>query len=60
VFLSEEMRRKRSGDSSTSGNTLTVESQWRQKNIGKGNHGNSNDRGCSKSKNKLECWHCGK
>ncbi|KAH9315582.1 hypothetical protein KI387_024209, partial [Taxus chinensis] len=37
-----------------------MESRGRQKNRGKGNCGKSNDRGRSKSKSKLEFWHCGK
>ncbi|KAH9303865.1 hypothetical protein KI387_008269, partial [Taxus chinensis] len=57
---SEEMRRKSIGDSSTFGNALTVERRGRKNNIGKGNHRKSNDRGSSKFKSKLECWHCGK
>ncbi|KAH9312321.1 hypothetical protein KI387_027356, partial [Taxus chinensis] len=35
-------------------------SRGRKKNGGKGNHGKSNDCERSKSKSKLECWHCGK
>ncbi|KAH9297781.1 hypothetical protein KI387_029463, partial [Taxus chinensis] len=42
VILSEEMRRKSSGESFTSGNALTVESRGRQKN--RGSHGKSKDR----------------
>ncbi|KAH9330918.1 hypothetical protein KI387_003026, partial [Taxus chinensis] len=51
VILSEEMRRKKSGESSTSGNALTVETRGRQKN--RGNRGKSKDRARSKSKNKI-------
>ncbi|KAH9299887.1 hypothetical protein KI387_044110 [Taxus chinensis] len=57
VILSEEMWRKRSGESSTSGNALTVETRGRQKN--RGNRGKSKDRERSKSKNKIVCWNCG-
>ena len=58
VILSEEMRRKISGESSTSGNALTVETRGRQKN--RGNRGKSKDRARSKSKNKIVCRNCGK
>jgi len=59
VILSEEMRRKSTGE--TSGNALTVENRGRQKERGKssGNRGKSkHDR--SKSKGRIECWNCGK
>ena len=60
VILSEEMRRKRTNE--TSGNVLTVESKGRQKERGKipGNCGKSG-KGKSKSRfGKIECWNCGK
>ena len=60
VILSEEMRRKRTGE--TSGNALTMESKGRQKERGRslGNHKKSR-KGRSKSIfGKIECWNCGK
>jgi len=60
VILSEEMRRKSTGE--TSGNALTMESRRRQKERGKsqGNRGKSKT-GRSKSRlEKIECWNCGK
>jgi hypothetical protein len=60
VILSEEMRRKSTGE--TSGNALNMENKGRQKDRGKGsgNCGNSR-KGKSKSRlGKIECWNCGK
>jgi len=60
VILSEEMRRKNTGE--TSGNALTVENRGRQRERRKspGNRGKSK-KGKSKSKiSKIECWNCGK
>jgi hypothetical protein len=60
VILSEEMRRKRTGE--TSGNALNMENRVRQKDRGKGfgNRGNSR-KGRSKSRlGKIEFWNCGK
>ena len=60
VILSEEMRQKRTCE--TSGNALNMENRGRQKDRGKGsgNHGNSR-KGRSKSRlGKIECWNCGK
>jgi hypothetical protein len=60
VILSEEMRRKRTGE--TSGSALSMENRGRQKDRGKGsgNRGNSR-KGRSKSRlGKIECWNCGK
>jgi hypothetical protein len=60
VILSEEMRRKSTGE--TSGNALNMENRGRQKDRGKGfgNRGNSR-KGRSKSiLGKIECWNCGK
>jgi hypothetical protein len=60
VILSEEMRRKSTGE--TSGNALNMENRGRQKDRGKGlgNRGNSR-KGRSKSRlGKIECWNCGK
>ena len=60
VILSEEMRRKSTGE--TSGNALTMESRGRQNERGRslGNHGKSK-KGISKSKfEKIECWNYGK
>ena len=60
VILSEEMRRKSTGE--TSGNALTMESRGRQKERGKspGNHGKSR-KGRMKSRfRKIECWNYGK
>jgi hypothetical protein len=60
VILSEEMRWKRTGE--TSGNALNIENRGRQKDRGKGsgNHRNSR-KGRSKSRfGKIECWNCGK
>jgi hypothetical protein len=60
VILSEEMRRKSTGE--TSRNALNMESRGRQKDRGKGsgNRGNSR-KGRSKSRlGKIECWNCGK
>ena len=59
-ILSEEMRRKSTGE--TSGNVLTMERRGRQKERGKspGNHGKSRN-GRSKSRfRKIECWNYGK
>ena len=60
VILSEEMRRKSTGE--TSGNALTMESRRIQKERGR------SPRNCGKSKKgrsksrigKIECWNCGK
>jgi hypothetical protein len=60
VILSEEMRWKRTGE--TSSNALNMENRGRQKDRGKGscNRGNSS-KGRSKSiLGKIECWNCGK
>ena len=60
VIVSEEMRRKSTGE--TSGNVLTMESRGRQKERGRspGNHDKSK-KGRSKSRfGKIECWNCGK
>jgi hypothetical protein len=60
VILSEEMRRKNTGE--TSGNALNMENRGRQKDRGKGpgNYRNSR-KGRSKSKlGNIECWNCGK
>jgi hypothetical protein len=60
VILSEEMRRKRTGD--TSDNALNMENRGRQKDRGNGsgNHANSR-KGRSKSIfGKIEYWNCGK
>ena len=60
VILSEEMRRKITGE--TSGNALTMESRGRQKERGRspGNCGKYK-KGRSKSIfEKIECWNCGK
>ena len=65
VIISEEMRRKSTGESSASGNALTVENRGRTKERGKIpiNHGKSqgkSNKGRSKSKGKMDCWHYGK
>ena len=60
VILSEEMRRKSTGE--TSGDALTMNSRGIPRDRGKssGNHGKSRkDRSKSRPKN-LECWNCGK
>jgi hypothetical protein len=60
VILSEEMRWKNIGE--TSSNALNMDNRGRQKDRGKGseNHGNSM-KGKSKSIfGKIECWNCGK
>ena len=60
VILSEEMRRKITGE--TSSNVMTMESKERQRERGKSpsNRGNSG-KGRSKSRfEKIECWNCGK
>ena len=60
VILSEEMRWKRTCE--TSGNVLNMENMERQKDRGKGsrNHGNYR-KGISKSRlGKIECCNCGK
>jgi hypothetical protein len=60
VILSEEMRRKITGE--TSGNVLNMDNRGRQKDRGKGfgKRGNSR-KGRSKSRlGKIECWNCGK
>ena len=59
VILSEEMRRKSTGE--TSGNALTMESRGRQNERGRSlvNHDKSK-KGRSKSRfGKIECWKCG-
>ena len=60
VILSEEMRRKSTGE--TSGNALNMENRGRQKDRGKGSGNRENSRkGRSKSRlGKIECWNCGK
>ncbi|KAH9297257.1 hypothetical protein KI387_028939, partial [Taxus chinensis] len=58
VILRKEIRRKISGESSTSENAFTVETRGRQKN--RGSRGKSKDRERSKSKIKIVCWHYGK
>jgi hypothetical protein len=60
VILSEEMRRKSTGE--TSGNVLNMENRGRQKDRGKGFGNRWNSRkGRSKSRiGKIECWNCGK
>jgi hypothetical protein len=60
VILSEEMRRKITGE--TSGNVLNMENKGRQKNKGKGLGNLWNSRkGRPKSRmRKIECWNCGK
>jgi hypothetical protein len=60
VILSEEMRWKRTGE--TSGNALNMENRGRQKDRGKGSRNCGNSRkGRSKSRlGKIECWNCGK
>ena len=59
VILSEEMRWKRTCE--TSGNALTIETRGRQRERGKslGNHGKSR-KGRSKSRARVECWNSGK
>jgi hypothetical protein len=60
VILSEELQRKKTGE--TSSNALTMENRGRQRERGKilGNRGNSM-KGRSKSRvGKIECWNCGK
>jgi hypothetical protein len=60
VILSEEMRRKSTGE--TSGNVLNMENEGRQKDREKGLGNRENSRkGRSKSRlGKIECWNCGK
>jgi hypothetical protein len=60
VILSEEMRRKNTGE--TSCNALNMENRGRQKDRGKGSGNCENSRkGRSKSRlGKIECWNCGK
>jgi hypothetical protein len=60
VILSEEMRRKSTGE--TSGNALNMENRGRQKDRGKGSENRKNSRkGRYKSRlGKIECWNCGK
>ena len=60
VILNEEMRRKRTCE--TSGNALTMEIRGRQNERGRspGNQ-NKSKKGRSKSRlGKIECWNCGK
>jgi hypothetical protein len=59
-FLSKEMRRK--STSETSSNALNMENRGRQKDRGKGSENHENSRkGRSKSRlGKIECWNCGK
>ena len=65
VILSEEMRRKSTGETPTSsGSVLNVENRGRSKERGKG-PGNEKSRGKSKkgrsqSRGKKDCWYCGK
>ena len=60
VILSEEMRRKSTGE--TTGNALNMENRGRQKDRGKGFGNCRNSRkGRSKSRlGKIECWNCEK
>ena len=60
VILSEEMRRKITGE--TSGIALNMENMERQKDRGKGSRNRGNSRkGRYKSRlGKIECWNCGK
>jgi hypothetical protein len=60
VILSEEMRQKNTGE--TSSNAFNMENRGRQKDRGKGSRNRDNSRkGRSKSKlGKIECWNCGK
>ncbi|KAH9294173.1 hypothetical protein KI387_040625 [Taxus chinensis] len=59
VILSEEMRRKSTGESS--GNALSVENRGRQKEKEKGpGHRGKSKKGRSKSRRRMVCWNCGK
>jgi hypothetical protein len=60
IILSEEMRRKSTGE--TSGNVLNMENRGRQKDRGKGSRdcGNSRKRRSKSRIGKIECWNCGK
>ena len=60
VILSEEIRRKSTGE--TLGNALTMESRGRQSERGMSQgYCNNSRKGRSKSRlGKIECWNCGK
>eukprot|EP00253_Pinus_taeda_P006358 PITA_06358 len=59
AILSEEMRRKSSGE--TSGNALTVETRGRKMERGKSSgYHNKSRKGRSKSRSGIVCWKCGK
>jgi hypothetical protein len=60
IILSEEMRWKRTRE--TSSNALNIENKGRKKDRGKGSGNRGNYRkGISKSRlGKIECWNCGK
>ncbi len=59
VILSNEMRRRSTNETSTSGSTLNVKNRRRIKEKGKYSWGKSK-KGHSQSKGKKDCWHCGK
>ena len=59
VLISEEMRRKSTGE--TSSTALTVETRGRQKERSKNNKNHDHSRRSkSRSKSTAECWNCGK
>lgn len=61
TILSEDMRRKTSGEASSSGAALTTEDRGRQKERGNNKtRGKSKARSKSKGKGKGDCWYCGK
>ena len=65
VILSEEIRRKSSGRTSTSGSVLNAENRGKTKERGNnyGNHGKSRGKSKDKrsqSRDKRDCWYCGK
>ena len=65
VILSEEIRRKISSGTSTSGSVLNAESRGRTKERGNNSGNRGKSRGKSKdkrsqSRDKRDCWYCGK
>ena len=61
TILSEDMRRKTSGEASSSGVALTTKNRGRQKERGNNKtRGKSKARSKSKDKGKGDCWYCGK
>jgi len=59
TILSEDMRRKSTGESSSA--ALSMDTRGRSKEKRRSNsRGKSKGRSKSRGKGKMECWHCGK